>query len=60
MSAYADLGDADETLRWLDSMLAYHDLTLISVTVSPALDFLRNDPRYRAWEAKLPWRHESP
>jgi len=56
MSTYADLGDADETLRWLDSMLAYHDLTLISVTVAPSLDFLRNDPRYRAWEAKLPWR----
>jgi hypothetical protein len=60
MSTYASLGDAEETLRWLDSMLAYHDLTLISVTVSPSLDFLRNDPRYRAWEAKLPWRHESP
>jgi len=58
MSTYADLGDADETLRWLDSMLAYHDLTLISVTVSPSLDFIRNDPRYRAWEAKLPWRHD--
>jgi DNA-binding SARP family transcriptional activator len=56
MSTYADLGDADETLRWLDSMLAYRDLTLISVTVSPSLDFIRNDPRYRAWEAKLPWR----
>jgi DNA-binding SARP family transcriptional activator/Tfp pilus assembly protein PilF len=57
MSTYADLGDADETLRWLDSMLAYHDLMLVSVPVAPSLDFLRNDPRYRAWEAKLPWRH---
>jgi len=56
MSAYASLGDADQTLRWLDSMLAYHDLTLVSVMATPSLDFLRNDPRYRAWEAKLPWR----
>lgn len=60
MSTYASLGDADQTLRWLDSMLAYHDLTLISVTAAPPLDFLRNDPRYRAWEAKLPWRHPPP
>jgi len=59
MSTYAALGDADETLYWLDSMVAYHDLTLVSVTAAPSLDFLRNDPRYRAWEAKLPWRQPS-
>jgi tetratricopeptide (TPR) repeat protein len=56
MSTYANLGDADQTLRWLDSMLVYRDPVLMSVPATPSLDFLRTDPRYRAWEAKLPWR----
>jgi hypothetical protein len=60
MSTYANLGDADQTLRWLDSMLVYRDPVLISVSAAPSLDFLRNDPRYRAWEAKLPWRQPPP
>jgi serine/threonine-protein kinase len=60
MYTYADLRDVDETLRWLDSMLAYRDPALVAVPAAPSLDFLRNDPRYRAWEAKLPWRQPAP
>ena len=60
MYTYADLRDVDETLRWLDSMLAYRDPALVAVPAVPSLDFLRNDPRYRAWEAKLPWRQPAP
>jgi DNA-binding SARP family transcriptional activator len=59
---YADLHDADGTLRWIDSMQAGRDPGISRVLVDPAYDFLRNDPRYQAWEVKLPWRHptESP
>jgi len=59
---YADLHDADGTLRWIDSMGAGRDPGISRVLVDPAYDFIRNDPGYKAWEAKLPWRHpaESP
>jgi DNA-binding SARP family transcriptional activator len=55
-AAYAGLGDAGGTLRWLDSMRIGRDPGLHMVPVNPLFDFVRNDPRYRVWEAKLPWR----
>ena len=36
-------------------MLVVHDPELHNVRVLPTYDFLRDDPRYRAWEANLPW-----
>jgi DNA-binding SARP family transcriptional activator/Tfp pilus assembly protein PilF len=54
---YAGAGDVDETLRWIDSMRVGRDPDLLHVPIDPFFDFIRNDPRYRAWEAKLPWRH---
>ena len=54
---YAALRDADSTLRWIDSMRVGRDPGIFSVPIDPAYDFIRSDPRYRAWEAKLPWRH---
>ena len=54
---YARLGDVTETLRWIDSMQVHRDPELLSVPFDPRFDFVRTDPRYRAWEAKLPWRH---
>jgi hypothetical protein len=59
-TAYADLRNKDETLRWLDSMLAVRDPGLPQIEVDPVYDFLRGDPRYDAWLAKLPWRHRPP
>jgi len=53
---YAAVGDADNTMRWLDSMLAWRDPTLVVVPLHPAFDFLRSDSRYQAWQARLPWR----
>lgn len=53
---YAELQDRDETLRWLDSMRVRRDPAIQSVRLNPLFDFLRDDPRYRAWEAKLTWR----
>jgi hypothetical protein len=53
---YAELQDPDETLRWLDSMRVGRDPLIHMVALNPLFDFVRNDPRYRAWEATLPWR----
>ena len=41
---------------WFDSMQVRRDPSLWSIPIDPALDFIRSDPRYRAWEAQLPWR----
>ena len=56
MNAYAAVGDVSETIGWIDSMQVRRDPTIWSVPIDPALDFIRSDPRYRAWEAQLPWR----
>jgi tetratricopeptide (TPR) repeat protein len=56
VSAYAGAGDVAEAIRWLDSMRTYHDPGLWSIPINPRLDLIRSDPRYRAWEARLPWR----
>jgi DNA-binding SARP family transcriptional activator len=53
--AYASLWDTTETLHWFDSMLVYRDPAVQAIPLDPEFDFLRDDPRYEAWEAKLPW-----
>jgi Bacterial transcriptional activator domain len=53
---YADLGDADSTLIWLDSMWVERSMHLHIVPFDPALDFLRSDPRFRAFIRRLPWK----
>jgi hypothetical protein len=50
--AYAELGDTLATLDWLDSMLVRNDSYRHQIRVDPLFDFLRRDPRYRAWEAR--------
>jgi tetratricopeptide (TPR) repeat protein len=57
VNAYAGVGDVGQTIRWLDSMRVNRDPLLWSIPINPSLDFIRNDQRYRAWDAKLPWRH---
>jgi len=51
-SAYAALGDTAATLRWLDSMISRNDSYLHQIRMDPLFDFLRRDPRYRAWESR--------
>ena len=58
--AYASLRDTTETLHWFDSMLVHRDPALQAIPLDPEFDFLRDDPRYRAWEAKLPWGPRTP
>lgn len=60
VSAYAGVRDVGETIRWMDSMRVSRDPLLWSIPINPSLDFIRTDPRYQAWEAKLPWRHAPP
>jgi len=55
LSAYNELKDTNQTLRWLDSAVADHDPSVGAVLMSPEFDWLRNNPRYKEWEAKLPW-----
>ncbi|HET7470951.1 MAG TPA: BTAD domain-containing putative transcriptional regulator, partial [Gemmatimonadales bacterium] len=57
--AYAAVRDTTATLRWFDSMLVDREPALQAVPLDPDFDFLRDDPRYQAWEAKLPWRRRS-
>ena len=59
MNAYAGAGDVGETIAWIDSMQIRRDPTIWSVPIDPGLDFIRSDPRYRAWEAQMPWRQAS-
>ena len=58
--AYASLRDTTETLHWFDSMLVHRDPAVQAIPLDPEFDFLRDDPRYRAWEAKLPWGPRTP
>jgi tetratricopeptide (TPR) repeat protein len=50
--AYATLGDTAATLDWLDSMVTRHDTYMLNIRVHPAFDFIRTQPRYRAWEVR--------
>jgi hypothetical protein len=43
----ARLHQTDLALFWLDRALALRDPDLASIRVEPALDSLRNEPRYR-------------
>jgi hypothetical protein len=58
--AYASLRDTTETLHWFDSMLVRREPAVQAIPLDPEFDFLRDDPRYRAWEAKLPWSPRRP
>ncbi len=57
VTAYAGAGDVGDAIRWMDSMRVERDPLLWAIPIDPSLDILRSDPRYLAWEAKLPWRH---
>jgi DNA-binding SARP family transcriptional activator len=56
MLQYAELQDADSTLAWLDSMYVERSMMLNIVPFDPLNDFIRDDPRFRAFLRRLPWR----
>ena len=55
MVFYAELGNHDSTLIWLDSMYVERAMMLNVVPVDPLMDFLRDDPRFEAFLGRLPW-----
>jgi len=55
-ATYAELGNSDSTLIWLDSMYVDRSMMLHSVPFDPTFDFLRSDPRFQAFITRLPWK----
>ena len=46
-SIYLALGEQDQGLEWLNKGLDSHDPFIVRMTMNPALDGLRSDPRYK-------------
>ena len=59
MVQYAELGNRDSTLVWLDSMYVERAMMLHVVPFDPMMDFLRDDPRFRTFVSRLPWLPQS-
>ena len=51
--AYADMGDKDETMKYLEECYRTRAPRLIMVQNEPRFDFLHSDPRYRALIKKI-------
>jgi TolB-like protein/DNA-binding winged helix-turn-helix (wHTH) protein/cytochrome c-type biogenesis protein CcmH/NrfG len=45
---WAEIGDREQTLVWLEKAFESHTRDLVYVNVEPAYDFLRGDPRFDA------------
>jgi hypothetical protein len=56
MILYAELGNRDSTLVWLDSMYVERAMMLDVVPFDPMMDFLRDDSRFQEFLRRLPWK----
>jgi Flp pilus assembly protein TadD len=45
--SYAGVRDTQQTLTWLEKAYAEHSGELVALKVSPAYDFLRENPRFK-------------
>jgi tetratricopeptide (TPR) repeat protein len=54
--SYAELGDTEGTLAWLDSMYVERSWVLHDVPFDPRYDFLRGDERFQRLIHTLPWQ----
>ena len=59
MLDYAEMGQRDSTLVWLDSMYVERATMLHVVPFDPTMDFLRDDPRFENFLRRLPWKPRS-
>jgi hypothetical protein len=50
---YTGLGEKERALDWLDTAYVEHSTWIPLVKVSPELDSLRSEPRFKAFLAKL-------
>ena len=50
---YAQWGDRDKALEWLDTAMRLHDSSLGLLKTDPLMDPLRKEPRYQAVMRKL-------
>jgi len=41
------LGDKDRAFEWLEKAFGYHSFTLATMRISPLLEPLRDDPRWK-------------
>jgi len=44
---HASLGEEDQAFGWLEKSYERHDLSLVNLKVTPRLDPLRTDPRFK-------------
>jgi len=44
---YTHLGDKDQAMRWLEESYEKHEFFLTFLTVAPAFDPFRDDPRFQ-------------
>jgi hypothetical protein len=51
--AYAWRGDKDQAFAWLDRAYKIHDAGLVRLPYDPAMDPLRDDPRFAALVRKM-------
>ena len=56
-SAYANLGDPDRALEWLEKAYSEHIAYLPSVNADFAFDGIRSDPRFQALMRKVGWKN---
>ena len=52
-SAYANLGDSDQAIMWLERAYSDHVTVLISANADFALDSIRSDPRFQSLMKRL-------
>lgn len=50
---YADLGERENALRWLEMAYQAHDRVIVSVRTTPAFDSIRSDSRFKEIERKI-------
>ena len=50
---YADLGDKENALQWLELAYQAHDPVILIVRILPAFDAIRSDPRFKEIERKI-------
>jgi hypothetical protein len=57
-SAYANLGDRDHSIEWLEKAYQEHIASLVYVSNNFAFDKLREDPRFQTLLKKIRFKNQ--